>query len=117
MKGQRIREGKNPDETSSEEEELEIDYSNVAYEEPAHWFSAYNGFRNLMKFCHHQFFKDISVIGQHNIPKRGPVIFCGNHFNQFCDGAIIFFTAGRDTRAIVAEKVSLSDHDLIVDEA
>jgi glycerol-3-phosphate O-acyltransferase/dihydroxyacetone phosphate acyltransferase len=53
-----------------------------------------------------QFFRDISVLGLHNIPKKGPVIFCGNHNNQFVDGVILFFTASRDVRFMVAAKVS-----------
>ena len=56
-----------------------------------------------------QFFKDITVLGLHHIPKRGPVIFCGNHNNQFVDGCIVFFTASRDVRFMVAAKVSIKD--------
>lgn len=57
-----------------------------------------------MKFSMHQFFRDITVLGRHNIPKRGPLIFCGNHSNQFVDGSILFFTAQRDVRFMVAGK-------------
>lgn len=52
----------------------------------------------------HQFFRDISVIGGKNVPKKGPVIFCGNHSNQFVDGSILFATAPRDVRFLVAGK-------------
>jgi len=44
-------------------------------------------------------------LGLHNIPKKGPVIFCGNHNNQFVDGSIAFFTSNRDVQFMVAAKV------------
>jgi glycerol-3-phosphate O-acyltransferase/dihydroxyacetone phosphate acyltransferase len=53
------------------------------------FFSFYNANRVLMNFCMHQFFRDITVLGIPNIPKKGPVIFCGNHGNQFMDGCIL----------------------------
>lgn len=59
-----------------------------------------------MKFSMQQFFKEIIIIGKENVPKRGPVIFCGNHTNQFVDGSLVFFAAPRDTRFMVAAKVS-----------
>ena len=51
----------------------------IAYEKPAPVCSFFNGVKVFMKFCMHSFFRDITVVGKHNIPKRGPVIFCGNH--------------------------------------
>ena len=57
-----------------------------------------------------QFFRDITVLGLHNIPKRGPVIFCGNHQNQFVDGSILFSTSNRDARFLVAAKVSIFEN-------
>lgn len=54
-----------------------------------------------------QFFRDITILGLHNIPKRGPLIFCGNHQNQFVDGSILFSTSNRDARFLVAAKVSI----------
>jgi 1-acyl-sn-glycerol-3-phosphate acyltransferase len=35
------------------------------------------------------YFKKIHVVGLSNIPKEGPVIFCGNHANQFIDPIMI----------------------------
>jgi glycerol-3-phosphate O-acyltransferase / dihydroxyacetone phosphate acyltransferase len=32
------------------------------------------------------FFRSIEVVGTENIPVKGPVIFTGNHSNQFVDG-------------------------------
>lgn len=51
----------------------------IAYEQPAPLCSFFNGVKIFMKFCMHTFFRDITVLGKHNIPKRGPVILCGNH--------------------------------------
>jgi glycerol-3-phosphate O-acyltransferase / dihydroxyacetone phosphate acyltransferase len=78
--------------------------SDVAYEKPAPVLSFYYLTRALMKFCMHAFFRDITVLGTHNIPKKGPVIFCGNHQNQFCDGCILFSHSERDVRFMVAAK-------------
>jgi hypothetical protein len=98
---------KKPESETSSEETLEIDESNLAYEEPAPMFSFYWMLRFSMGMFMKQFFRDISVLGLHNIPKKGPVIFCGNHNNQFVDGTILFFTANRDVRFMVAAKVSI----------
>ena len=32
------------------------------------------------------FFSSVEVVGRQNIPEHGPIIFSGNHFNQFVDG-------------------------------
>lgn len=76
----------------------------LAYEKPFPTFSFYNMVKSFMKFSMHQFFKEIIIIGKENVPKRGPVIFCGNHTNQFVDGSLVFFAAPRDTRFMVAAK-------------
>jgi glycerol-3-phosphate O-acyltransferase/dihydroxyacetone phosphate acyltransferase len=34
------------------------------------------------------FFRDVTVIGEENVPKTGPVIVYGNHNNQFVDGTV-----------------------------
>jgi glycerol-3-phosphate O-acyltransferase/dihydroxyacetone phosphate acyltransferase len=65
----------------------------------------YNFCKIVIRFCLNQFFRDITVLGKHNIPKEGPVIFCGNHQNQFVDGSILFTTATRNVRFLVAAKV------------
>jgi hypothetical protein len=36
------------------------------------------------------FFRDVTVIGQENIPKDGPVLIYGNHNNQFVDGTVLY---------------------------
>ena len=100
------------------EDTFQIDDSNLAYEEPAPMFSFYWMVRFSMDMFMKQFFKDITVLGLDNIPNKGPVIFCGNHNNQFVDGTILFTTASRDVRFMVAAKVSdvspflsLSEHE------
>mmetsp|Transcript_13221 Transcript_13221/g.22429 ORF Transcript_13221/g.22429 Transcript_13221/m.22429 type:complete len:108 (+) Transcript_13221:416-739(+) len=55
-----------------------------------------------MKFVINQFFRDVIILGEHNVPKKGPVIFCGNHNNQFVDGIILLTNATRDVRFMVA---------------
>jgi glycerol-3-phosphate O-acyltransferase/dihydroxyacetone phosphate acyltransferase len=69
-------------------------------------FSFYSLVRGFMGMCMQLFFNDITVLGLHNVPKKGPVIFCGNHNNQFIDGCIVLYTAVRDVRFMVAAKVS-----------
>lgn len=99
---------KNSDEDSSEEEEETLKPSeNIAYEVPVSKFSFYNATRQLMSFMVHQFFEEITILGLHNIPLKGPVIFCGNHNNQFVDGCILYVTTNRDVRFMVASKVSI----------
>lgn len=106
LKGTRIKKDhKDGDSDSSEStDSIEIDDSHVVEEPPAPMFSFYSMVRGLMRFSMNQFFRDITVLGKHNIPKKGPVIFCGNHNNQFCDGTILFSFAERDVRFIVAAK-------------
>jgi glycerol-3-phosphate O-acyltransferase/dihydroxyacetone phosphate acyltransferase len=50
------------------------------------------------------FFSSMEVIGKQNIPTHGPVIFTGNHMNQFVDGAVIVTTNPRRVGFLVAEK-------------
>jgi hypothetical protein len=91
LKGNRIREkrkdGKDTDSTQTENDE---DDANVVTETPASFFSFYSICRGFFRFAMNQFFRDITVLGTHNVPKKGPVIFCGNHNNQFCDGTLLF---------------------------
>ena len=52
------------------------------------------------------FFKQIDVVGLDNIPPTGPIIFAGNHQNQFVDGAMLVTNLPGDKRVgvMVAEK-------------
>ena len=89
-------------ETSSDEEEIGKDESSLPYEEPAPFFSVYNIIRMAMGFFMNLFFKDISILGLQNIPKKGPIIIYGNHANQYCDGCIQLSSSSRDVRFMVA---------------
>ena len=57
------------------------------------------------------FFSSMEVLGKQNIPEHGPVIFTGNHMNQFVDGAIMMITNPKNVSFLVAEK---SFHTVIV---
>mmetsp|Transcript_27083 Transcript_27083/g.42048 ORF Transcript_27083/g.42048 Transcript_27083/m.42048 type:complete len:656 (-) Transcript_27083:398-2365(-) len=50
------------------------------------------------------FFREVDVIGLDNIPKYGPVIFTGNHANQFIDGVTILATCQHKISYLVADK-------------
>ncbi|EQC30752.1 hypothetical protein SDRG_11512 [Saprolegnia diclina VS20] len=50
------------------------------------------------------FFKSIEIVGKDNIPMDGPVIFTGNHANQFVDGMIVMMNCYRKVGFLVAEK-------------
>lgn len=50
------------------------------------------------------FFREVDVIGLDNIPKYGPVIFTGNHANQFIDGVTILATCQHNISYLVADK-------------
>lgn len=46
----------------------------------------------------------MEVIGKQNIPTHGPIIFTGNHMNQFVDAAVILVTNPHKVGFLVAEK-------------
>lgn len=48
------------------------------------------------------FFDDIEIVGQDKIPLEGPVIFVGNHQNQFVDGALLMAHCVREVSFLVA---------------
>jgi glycerol-3-phosphate O-acyltransferase/dihydroxyacetone phosphate acyltransferase len=58
----------------------------------------------LSQFILHIFFSRIEVVGKHHLEKvgRGPVIFVGNHANQFLDPAILVATVNRPVGFLVA---------------
>lgn len=43
-------------------------------------------------------FKSIDIVGLDNIPREGPIIFTGNHANQFVDGLVVMMTSPRKVR-------------------
>mmetsp|Transcript_5986 Transcript_5986/g.7629 ORF Transcript_5986/g.7629 Transcript_5986/m.7629 type:complete len:687 (-) Transcript_5986:6-2066(-) len=49
------------------------------------------------------FFRDVKIIGHRNIPHYGPVIFAGNHANQFIDSVVLMSTCKRTVSFLMAE--------------
>lgn len=68
--------------------------------------------KELTYFCMKVFFHSIlsifissmEVLGKQNIPEHGPIIFTGNHMNQFVDGAVILVTNPHKVGFLIAEK-------------
>eukprot|EP00759_Apiculatamorpha_spiralis_P045786 PhF_6_TR42630/c1_g1_i1/m.64104/K13507/GAT; glycerol-3-phosphate O-acyltransferase / dihydroxyacetone phosphate acyltransferase len=50
------------------------------------------------------FYREVIVVGNENIPEKGPVVFYGNHQNQFIDALILRSCCKRDVRFIIAAK-------------
>lgn len=50
------------------------------------------------------FFRDVAIIGKQNIPVYGPVLFIGNHANQFIDSVVMLSTCQRTISFLIAEK-------------
>jgi glycerol-3-phosphate O-acyltransferase/dihydroxyacetone phosphate acyltransferase len=46
----------------------------------------------------------MEVLGRENIPEHGPIIFTGNHMNQFVDGGVMMVTTPQRVGLLVAEK-------------
>lgn len=59
------------------------------------------------------FFSSVEVLGKENIPLHGPIIFTGNHMNQFVDGAVVLVTNPHRVSFLVAES---SFHKPIIGE-
>ncbi|KAG7389684.1 hypothetical protein PHYPSEUDO_009845 [Phytophthora pseudosyringae] len=49
-------------------------------------------------------FKSVDLIGLDNVPTEGPVIFTGNHANQFVDGLVVMMSSPRKVGFMIAEK-------------
>eukprot|EP00543_Licmophora_paradoxa_P001221 CAMPEP_0202449092 /NCGR_PEP_ID=MMETSP1360-20130828/7852_1 /ASSEMBLY_ACC=CAM_ASM_000848 /TAXON_ID=515479 /ORGANISM="Licmophora paradoxa, Strain CCMP2313" /LENGTH=698 /DNA_ID=CAMNT_0049066911 /DNA_START=78 /DNA_END=2174 /DNA_ORIENTATION=+ len=50
------------------------------------------------------FFREVQIVGRDNIPRYGPVIFVGNHANQFIDGLMMLCTCEHKISYLIAEK-------------
>lgn len=50
------------------------------------------------------YFREVAVVGLEKVPKTGPVVFYGNHQNQFIDAMMMRAHCGRGVRFIIAEK-------------
>lgn len=49
------------------------------------------------------FFRSVEVVGRDHIPRFGPVIFVGNHANQFVDGIMMLSTCEHKISYLMAE--------------
>lgn len=49
-------------------------------------------------------FRDVNIINPENVPLYGPVIFVGNHNNQFIDACVLITNIPRQVKFIIAEK-------------
>jgi 1-acyl-sn-glycerol-3-phosphate acyltransferase len=50
------------------------------------------------------YLSSVDVVGRENIPTHGPVIFVGNHNNQFVDALVLVATCPHAVRFLVAKK-------------
>mmetsp|Transcript_11039 Transcript_11039/g.16907 ORF Transcript_11039/g.16907 Transcript_11039/m.16907 type:complete len:659 (+) Transcript_11039:72-2048(+) len=50
------------------------------------------------------FFRSVEVVGRYNVPRHGPVIFVGNHANQFVDAIMMVCTCEFKISYLIAEK-------------
>jgi len=50
------------------------------------------------------FFRSVEVVGRNNVPRHGPVIFVGNHANQFVDAIMMVSTCEHQISYLIAEK-------------
>eukprot|EP00624_Nannochloropsis_granulata_P002658 evm.model.NODE_23357_length_9358_cov_24.372515.5 len=64
----------------------------------------YDGVRVFFRSILSIFFRQVDIVGIDNIPKHGPVIFSGNHSNQFVDGIMVLTTAQHRVGFLIAEK-------------
>ena len=65
---------------------------------------AYYATRAFLQAIQTVFFKSVDVIGLQNIPTEGPVIFVGNHSNQFADAIMLIMNARRKVGFLIAQK-------------
>lgn len=72
---------------------LLADLKNVAY------YSVRVFFNSILSI----FFRSIVVVGADNIPPRGPIIFTGNHNNQFVDGLNVLCHARHRISFLIAQ--------------
>ena len=64
------------------------------------YFSVKTFFHSILSI----FFREVSIVGKQNIPLYGPVIFTGNHANQFIDSVVMLSTCQRTISYLIADK-------------
>lgn len=62
------------------------------------------GTKVFLRFALHVFFREIHVLSLDRVPDTGPVIFVGNHPNQFIDGMLLFTNVPRRLGFMIAQK-------------
>lgn len=63
--------------------------------------------RVIVRACIYSYCKivyRVQIIGKENVPKEGPVVFCGNH-KTYLDPPLIVVTAGRHMRFMAKEEL------------
>ena len=65
---------------------------------------AYYATRSFLQAIQTVFFKSVDVVGVSNIPMEGPVVFVGNHSNQFADAIMLIMNARRKVGFLIAQK-------------
>lgn len=63
--------------------------------------------RVIVSFCIFTYCKivyRVKIVGKENVPKEGPLLFCGNH-RTYLDPPLIVVTAGRDMRFMAKEEL------------
>lgn len=55
----------------------------------------YRLLRGLLRLAISVFFRRVEVVGLEHVPRKGPVVFCGNHPNSLLDPVLITTTCGR----------------------
>lgn len=63
----------------------------------------YDGVRVFFRSILSIFFSQIDIVGIDNIPRHGPIIFSGNHSNQFVDGVMVMTTCQHRVGFMIAQ--------------
>ncbi|CCW69775.1 unnamed protein product [Phytomonas sp. Hart1] len=58
----------------------------------------------IMWILKNVYFREVTIVGEENIPPAGAVVFYGNHRNQFIDALMIASNCDRNPRFIMAKK-------------
>ena len=61
----------------------------------------YNIIKIFFTLILNTFFREIRVIGRHNLPKRGPCIIVGNHNNQYIDALLMIIISSMEINFVI----------------
>lgn len=65
---------------------------------------AYLFIRALVRFIIGICFKEVTIIGEENIPEDGPLIISGTHNSQYMDAAMLVLSVRREVNFVIAAK-------------